>query len=83
VGESALSTGMQLACFPVNPITVLADSSVLTAMALLRRHKFDSTVSLVVRVDERGDPLASMVFAVELVAPVIGPYFAVRKSNSE
>jgi hypothetical protein len=64
---------MQLACFPVSPVTVLADSNVLTAMALLRRHKFDSTVPLVVRVDDRGDSLASLVFAVEWVARVIGP----------
>ena len=67
----------------VNPGTVFPDLNGLAAMALLRRHKFVSTVPLVVRVDERGDPLASMVFAVEWVAPVIGPYFAVRKSNSE
>ena len=73
VGEWALSKGMQLVCFSVNPVTVLADSNVLTAMALLRRHKFDSTVPLFVRVDERGDPLASMVFAVEWIAPVIEP----------
>ena len=57
LGESPLSTGMKLAYFPVNPLRVLADSKVLTAMELLRRHKFDSTVPLVVRVDERGRPI--------------------------
>ena len=73
VGGSAPLTGMQFACFPVNRVTVLADSNGLTAMALLRRHKFDPTVPVVVRVDERGDPLASMVFVVDWIALVNGP----------
>ena len=73
VGGSAPSTGIQFACFPVNPVTVLADSSGLTAMALMKRHKYDPTVPVVVRVDQRGDPLAIMVFADEWVARVSGP----------
>ena len=73
VGGSAPLTGMQFACFPVNRVTVLADSNGWTSMALLRRHKYDPTVPVVVRVDERSDPLASMVFAVEWVVRVNGP----------
>lgn len=73
MGRSAPSTEIQFACFPVSPVKVFADSNGLPAMALMRRHKYDPSVPVVVRVDERGDPLASMVIADEWVARVSGP----------
>ena len=66
---------MQLTRLLENPGTVLADFNGLGAMAMLRRHKLDSAVAVlvVVPISKRCDPLGSMDFACEWFARVIGP----------
>ena len=57
--------------------TVAADLYSLTAMALLRRHKLDAAVAVlvVIPVHKGGNPEAGFFFAAEWPAGVVGPVF--------
>jgi len=55
--------------------TVAADLNSLTAMALLRRHKLDAAVAVlvVIPVHKLGNPLAGLLFIAEWPAGGVGP----------
>ena len=57
--------------------TVAADLNSLTAMALLRRHKLDAAVAVlvVIPVHTGGNPEAGLLLAAEWPAGVVGPVF--------